>query len=217
MPANITSVERKQEQSQEKFHQLVMIIEETIQRIKTALGEDPSTVGQLFSQLESSIQQQNLLISSIQTPKGVTTDSVPTRLPDESSESYTQRVKDQLTQLQAVHSKTIIELDYQRRAHQACHAEVHRLRRLLRSLLKGASAVDGKQLSYERFRQFRNKLAKKLLRYNQIVSSLNQSLREAIVERPLDSGSLRLILDSADSLAKDLAYDKSTILGIANY
>lgn len=216
MPSIITSVD------EQKFHQLSKIIEQTIQKIKNSInsGANSLDTDKLIRFLELSVQKQNLLmISATQTPNGAAVE-MPSCLAEESSEQYAERVKQQYAQLQRAHSETLVELEYQRRAHQACHDEVHRLRRLLRSLMKNAAAAasgNGKlPLSYERFRQFRNKLAKKLMRYNQVVDNLSQSLRAALNERQKVDGSasdVQTIVDRVELLAKELAADKMMILG----
>jgi hypothetical protein len=134
----------------DQFKQNARVVEETMKRIKDTLPMgDTGRLERLVIFLDMNIKKQNSLLDFATQDGGNTGASSaglirlverPKRSTDESHDAYSARLETSFDHLSRIHTKTLSELEYHRQCHRACHDEVHRLRKILRTLEKSLAA-----------------------------------------------------------------------------
>lgn len=138
------------------------------------------------------------------------------RQDQEDDGSYADRLLLHLSEMESSIKSIKEELDYQKRCHQACHNEVYKLRQALQAMTGKSQDLN----SYA-FLRLKNKVAAKLKRYMDFMTTLSEGLADRIgllkaaqVSLPAETErELSAICDSISRMRKSIGSDIKALHG----
>lgn len=194
------------------------ILDETLQRIKKELKSHPlnhlthpsesNPLNELVLQLEQRLQQQHDIVFAAL--PGIST-TVP--LKQEPLSVATSPLEKRVLELETSNRVALKEIDTHRRMHVACHQEVHRLRKLLKSLEAQSEhkfpSPSDELKALRSFQALQRKLSVKMARYLDILRNLEKTLQRAVLLMPAEE--IEPAVVALLSLQKDIKYHKELL------